>query len=258
MDLDRRDPPSYQTSKEDTSEDILEPVILALKDQLLVSDNKAAMKLNRMNWNITSIPQRGSSVIFERIEGNPLSEINDSTISQQNKHIFYLAHPAGAKYQEGTPEYYLTSVSPESLGNISLETSKSTFQKTEFKMLLSTGRNWSGQILFEEDPEPLFEVKPKWVGGRYIWTDHSGNQVAYEDKKGDQQKLVITVSMKRRLRDALAATWCLRLWYETAESTRARRDEMERLTPAEALYGYTDSKMAKRIGALGSLGGAGG
>ncbi|KAI1446582.1 hypothetical protein F5Y02DRAFT_425601, partial [Annulohypoxylon stygium] len=258
MDLDHRDPPFYQTSKEDTSEDILEPVILALKDQLLVSDNKAATKLYQMNWNITSIPQCGSSVIFERIEGDPLSEINDSTTNQRNEHIFYLAHPAGAKYQEGTPEYYLTSVSPKSLGNISLEISKSTFQKTEFRMLLSAGRNWSGQILFDKDLEPLFEVKPKWMGGRYIWTDHNSNQVAYEDKKGDQQKLVITVPMKRKLRDALAATWCLRLWYETAESTRARRDEMERLTPAEALDGYIDLKMAKRIGVLGSLGGAGG
>ncbi|KAI1458117.1 hypothetical protein F4805DRAFT_457029 [Annulohypoxylon moriforme] len=259
MNLDRQDPPPpYEASKDESLDDILEPETLLFRDQSVVSDTKATATLYRMNWDITSIPQRGSSVVFERVgEDNPLESKDLASIKRRDEHIFYLAHPASAKYQNETPGYYLTSVSSESLGNICLKTSKSAFQKTEFRMLISTGRTWSDQPLFDEDAKPLFEVKPKWMGGRYIWSNCNGEQVAYEDKKGDQQVLVITAPVKRKLRDALVATWCLRLWYETAESTQARRDEMERLTPAEGLKGHADLKLAKRIGALGSLGGAG-
>ncbi|KAI2469617.1 hypothetical protein F4781DRAFT_431145 [Annulohypoxylon bovei var. microspora] len=251
MELDSKDPPpSYEVSNEESLKDVLEPATLVLMGQSVVSDTSDATPLYYMNWSVTSIPQKGSS-------DGPLGTNDATSTEQQNKHIFYLAHPTGAKYQEETPEYYLTSVSPESLGNISLETSNSTFLKTEFRMLLSPGRTWSDKPLFDESAKPLFEVKPKWIGSRYTWTDCNGEQVAYEDIKGDRHKLVITTSMERKLRDALVATWCLKLWYETAESTQAKRDAMERLTPAEAIQGYSDLRMAKRIGVLGSLGGAG-
>ncbi|KAI0888171.1 uncharacterized protein GGS22DRAFT_94154 [Annulohypoxylon maeteangense] len=258
MNPDHEPLPSHDASTEGSPEDVLAPETLVLRGQAVVSGTDTAKMLYRMNWNITSIPQKSSSVIFERVKDDLLLENEDPTpTKQRDEHIFYLAHPAGAKYQKETPEYYLTSVSPESLGNISLETSKPGFRKTEFRMLLSAGRTWSDKPLFEEDAETLFEVKPKWMSSRYTWTNRTDEQVAYEDKKEDERILVTLVSMERKLRDALVATWCLRLWYETAESTRAQRDEMERLTPAKAMHGYTDLKTAKRTGALGSLGGAG-
>lgn len=48
--------------------------------------------------------------------------------------------------------------------------------------------------------------------------------MAYEDYYRNVPKLVITKAMDRETRDALVATWVLRLWHDVAESSEARRD----------------------------------
>ncbi|KAI1500375.1 hypothetical protein F5X99DRAFT_410076 [Biscogniauxia marginata] len=252
-------PPPCEDEHYKSSKGVTEPDVLVLAGQFVVSDTAAATPLYHMSWSVTSIPQKGSSVVFERVEHDFPKEAQSSVTSEQrNRHIFYLAHPAGVQYQTDIPAFYITSVSPDMPGNISFETSKSRFQKTEFRALLSANRGASDTPLFDEHAQPLFDIKPKWVGGHYIWSDSNGRHVAYEDRKGEQHKLVVTESMDRVMRDTLVATWCLRLWHHTAESRQAKRDAMERMTPPEAvLQGHGSTQMAKRMGALGSLAGAG-
>lgn len=108
-----------------------------------------------------------------------------------------------------------------------------------------------------------------------------GARLLLKSKRGTQRDRDITVSMQREVRDALVTTWCLKVWRDTAESPQAERhgkshalslnkstiarlipalkfSAMETLTPAEGLLGYVNmSKTGKRVGALGSLAGAG-
>ncbi|KAL7627726.1 hypothetical protein AAE478_001921 [Parahypoxylon ruwenzoriense] len=246
-------------SNEGIEKDALKPVTLVLVGQSIVSETSNGIPLYQLSWDVTSIPLKGSSVLFEQVleDDLPLEVGSTASTKQRNKHIFYLTHPADAQYRADTPAYCITSVSPETLGNISLETSKPRFQKTEFKALLSAKKNASDVPLFDKDAKLLFDVRPKWVSSRYTWTDCNGGQVAYEEGKGGEHKLVVTMPMNTEVRDALVAAWCLRLWYDTAESREAKRDAMERLTPPEGMQGYGNSQMEKRIGALGSLAGAG-
>ncbi|RYP57039.1 hypothetical protein DL769_009737 [Monosporascus sp. CRB-8-3] len=249
--------PPYEDIDDGPWEDVLEPANLVFAGQSIVCEATTSTPLYKMNWDVTSIPQKGTSVVFERVKYDP-PETAESTAptKQQNQHLFYLAHPAGAQYRTDSPAYYITSVSPVALGNITLETSKSKIGKIEFKALLSAKKSASDSPLFDEKPEPLFDAKPKWMGGRFTWTDPDGKQVAYEDEKSAKHRLVVTAAMRREMRDALAATWCLRLWHDTAERREAKRDGMERLTPADCMQGYGDMKLAKRVGALAALGGA--
>jgi hypothetical protein len=48
--------------------------------------------------------------------------------------------------------------------------------------------------------------------------------VAVDEKEDDRCKLSITRIMPQELRDALVATWLLRLWHDTAESKQAKRE----------------------------------
>lgn len=147
--------------------------------------------------------------------------------------------------------------------------------------MLSAESTAAGKPLFNENPRVIFNIKPKILAGGYTWSDSGGGQVAVEEQKGGQRTLDITASMKREMRDALAATWCLKVWHNTAESPRAKKNgksqtsslnrsiitwlvtdvnssAMERLMPAEGLLGYGNmSKAGNRVGALGSLAGAG-
>lgn len=74
--------------------------------------------------------------------------------------------------------------------------------------------------------ELLFSTRPRWLSTtelNYLGAD--GRQLACEDRDYDEndsdgrpprptRRLVITVPMERRLRDALVGVWCLRLWRE--------------------------------------------
>lgn len=217
--------PPNEKANEEFSEKVMKPTVLVLADQFVVPETNTATPIYRMSWSVTSIPQKGTSLVFERVGHEP-AEKDSSTApgKRQSRHLFYLARPAGAQFQTDTPRSYVTSVSDEMLGNINLETSKSRFQKPEFKALLSEKRTASSIPLFDEKAQCLFDIKPRWIGGRYKWTDSNGRDLAYEAKEAKRHKLVITASMGRAMREALVAMWCLRLWHDTAESRRARRD----------------------------------
>ncbi|KAI9923875.1 hypothetical protein ASPWEDRAFT_26422 [Aspergillus wentii DTO 134E9] len=236
----------YTDSGKGFSSEMIDPAVLVLAGQSIVNEN-ASTPLYQINRDVTAIPQKGSSVIFERIDNIEKEE--------HNQHIFYLAHPPDAQYRNDTPAYYITSVSSETLGNIVFETAKSRLQKTEFKALLSAKKTASDKPLFDDRPQLLFTVKPKWPGSQYKWTDADGKQIALEDKKGDQQKLSILVSMEQEMRDALVAMWVLRIWHDTAESRKAKREALDSMAPPVPYI--SDMKLMKRTGALGAVGGGG-
>lgn len=224
-------PPSYEDACGEPTEDRLEPAVLVLKGQTVHVESKSAFapstRLYEMNRTVTRIPQEGSSVIFERVVP-VVPEKPGYKTPQCRNHLYFLVHPAHAQYRSDLPsQYYITSASPDSLGNIRLETSKSVFQKTEFTALLSVKRRMHHVPLFDdvESERVLFSMKPKWTGGgRYKFMDADGREVACEDGDGDERKLVVTASMERAMRDALVAVWILKVWHDTMESKEAKRE----------------------------------
>ncbi|KAL9617646.1 MAG: hypothetical protein Q9160_007563 [Pyrenula sp. 1 TL-2023] len=265
---------------------LVKPAVLIFAGQSIVSvpSVSAASKVvsatpipvYQMSWDVTSIPQKGSSAVFERVEEgkveSAITTIDDdqteketnsappTTRRQKRQHLFYLAHLADAQFQKENPAYYLTTVLPtEMLGNISLEPMATSSgvqfpgkKRPTFKAFLHAGKSARDTPLFaakSKTPQLLFEASPmsrakRWMGNgscSYTWTDSKGNQVAYEEDAGKgsqrQRKLVIATSMEGAKRDALVATWCLGLWHDTAESKEARREALQRWTPPESAWG---------------------
>lgn len=250
------------TDKTDTNADtdILPPTTLLLTNQNIYETTSSPPHLqhpqelqhkNKPLYQInqpittTSPSKPFTSTKFERVEHNTTT----------NKHLFYLAHPAHARYRTDTPAYYLTSAERGMIGNIHFETPtsqgkqqkkmKKTKRRPGFTAVLSPGRSASDRPLFSSDgdgeecrvlftaTQTLSRWSLKGMGRKrgYTWTNSSGEQVAFEENLGEgegegecERKLVITASMRRDLRDVLVALWMLRVWFETAESKRARRE----------------------------------
>lgn len=219
-------PPSCPERGPASPAEMLEPSVLLLSGQHVISKASPEVPLYETSRDVTSIPQENSSIIFERVERTNSSEADrDNTENEQKRHIFYLAHPLGAQFQTDTPVYYITSVPrEEAIGNISLRCNKSRLKRLEFEVKLSAARTAADKPLFDENARVLFSIRPKGLAGRWTWLDSDGSQVAVEERKGSQPTLDITVSMEREMRDALVATWCLKVWYDTAESPHAKKD----------------------------------
>ncbi|KAE8405094.1 hypothetical protein BDV37DRAFT_102284 [Aspergillus pseudonomiae] len=225
MDSTSDPPPPYSLTSTTLGEETLPPTTLILSNKLIHTEAAPSTPLYEISQDIASLPQKFTSVKFERIETDAPSKLESKSPESQKKHIFYLAHPAHARYRKDVPAYYITAVSLGSLGNIRFEVSKARFQKAEFRALLSAGKRMDDKPLFCEDVEiTLFTAKMKWTGGGYRWTDARGRDVAFEGGKGEGGKLVVTASMEQDMRDALVALWVLRTWYDTAESSEAKAD----------------------------------
>ncbi|PIG86624.1 hypothetical protein AARAC_006123 [Aspergillus arachidicola] len=254
-------PPPYSESpiSNTPEQETLPPTTLILSNKSIHTETTPSTPLYQVSQDISSLPQKFTSVRFERLEKNTPLKLESKSPEPQKTHIFYLAHPAHAQYRKEVPAYYITSVSPGSLGNIRFEMSKSRFQKVEFRALLSAGKTMGDKPLFCGDVETtLFSAKMKWTGGGYRWTDAWGMEVAFEGGKGGRSKLVITASMNQDMKDALAALWVLRMWYDTADSSKAKAMVKLAAWLPPTAYGRTDLGLAKTSGALGALGALGG
>ncbi|KAJ5778837.1 hypothetical protein N7457_006557 [Penicillium paradoxum] len=227
-------------SDSDSYEDIgkplgntLEPVVLYLSGLSVHAEAANPTPLYQFNRDIRSITNKESSVAFERVQHEaPELEIGTKgaiASTSQKQHLFYLVHPVNAQYRTDIPaRYYITSAVPEMVGNIRLETFESRFQKKSFKAMLSPKRTYSDKPLFNEGTQQslLFDIHQNRKTGRncYKWSDSNGIQVAVEEKEDDRYKLSITGTLSQELKDALVATWLLRLWHDTAESKEAKRE----------------------------------
>ncbi|KXG47244.1 uncharacterized protein PGRI_011140 [Penicillium griseofulvum] len=248
------DSESYEKTGGKPSKDILEPADLFLSGQSVISNAATSTPLYQLNSDIQSISNKDSSVAFERVEHDvPGSEIEikgATAGTPQKHHLFYLAHPVNARYRTDiAARYYITSAVPEMVGNIRLEISETRFQKTSFKAMLSPKRTASDSPLFDEGTQRLlFDIQPSRKVGRncYRWSDSDGRQVAVEEKGDDRYGLSITTSMSQELRDALVATWLLRLWHDTAESKQAKREFFESMASPEAYKESMDPYMPRQ------------
>ena len=245
------DSESLQKTGGNPSKDILEPAVLFLSGQSVLAESATSTPLYHLNSDIRSISNKDSSVTFERVE-HDVSKLENETEHKtadttRKRHLFYLAHPMNAQYRNDIPaKYYITSAVPETVGNIRLKTSEARFQKTSFKALLSANKTASDKPLFNEGTQQLllFDIQPNWKVGHncYKWSDSNGRQLAIEEKADDRYRLSVTSSMSQESRDALVATWLLRLWHDTAESRQAKR-ECRLIRPPSGLnpwYGYYD------------------
>lgn len=212
-------PPSRSEAGRTNPADMLEPSVLLLSGQHVVSKAAPEVPLYETSRDVTVIPQENASIILERVEETGGSE------AEQRRHIFYLAHPLGAQFQTDTPAYYITSLSSdEVIGNISLRCNKSRLKRPGLEALLSAARTAADKPLFDENAQVIFSIRPKMLAGRWTWFDSDGTQIAVEDRRGRENTLDIAVSMRREVRDALVATWCLKVWHDTAESPYAKKD----------------------------------
>lgn len=187
------------------------PAVLELKGKTILSE--ASIPLYHITGSVTTA-QKDSTIRFQRIEDGPEPKTHD---------LFYMVHPVDARYRTDLPaQYYMTCVTPDNgmMGNIRLETTKIRLQKIEHRELLSPGTSARDQPLFNDgaDQQLLFTARPGRKG--YRWVDATGRHVASED----EYTLAVLIPLRRKLADALVALWILRMRFDTAESSQAKRE----------------------------------
>ncbi|KAI1498315.1 hypothetical protein F5X99DRAFT_393974 [Biscogniauxia marginata] len=212
------EPPPYDDGDQDTTNDVLQPVILVLVGHFIHSESVNSAPLYEMSRGVSSLSHTDQSVTFLRLEHSvKIDRGGNPRVTRRDRHIFDLKHPPNAISTSRYP-FFLKSVSKRTLGNVGLK--KSHISRHGFKALqLSRTGN---------DDNILFEIKQK--NKKFEWIDFNGRPIAVEDEADDQYRLVVTARLQRETMDALVAMWCLRLWYDSAEEK-------------EELLGWNDGRL---------------
>lgn len=285
-------PPSYR-EKSSATQSQTPPVTLVLDNQTVHLEDDASTPLYRLSRSVTTLQKEPSSVQFDSVEHIAPEKVESSDSPHiRSTHLFYLVHPINARYRTDKPAYFATSNPATKASNFILQPSRSKnpLSKPEFTVLASASRTAASDDLFadEKDRQVLFTAKKKWSGERCVWRNSSGSEIAIEEgdaKDGrSMRKLTTTETLGKETMDALVAAWCLRSWYDVAESKDATKSstwnstrhtssrekitlcrqpltlliaDLEDMTPPESISGE-GMKWTKRAGAMAGVGAGGG
>lgn len=288
--MDSVPPPPYSDSPQATAtKDEHSPCTITLDGDILFSTESPRVPIYRLGGNVTKPGIGKTSMDFSEVNV-AARQTGEKSPQQQDgsRRLFYLVHPQNASYRDDRPPYYMTRAEPASSdsGNVRLETdsrpSITSLRKTVFTAMLSRGRSAFDRDLFSprDGEEVLFSAKEEGLtrnSKRCAWSDSTGTVIAFEgddSKRGSSDAaLKIVGPMTQPARELLIATWCLKLWHNTAETKRAKRDgefrvyrrmnaplihllELERQVDSES-YARGGMRFSKDAAGVMSLGAAG-
>ncbi|KAK2037763.1 hypothetical protein LZ31DRAFT_159860 [Colletotrichum somersetense] len=151
-------------------------------------------------------------------------------ITSQPRHAFNLERPP-AILQEAFP-YYIKPVSRSGLGNIGLRFTKigksvckawrvGRRRRAASSASAGAGAGKEYEALEYEARGLLFDVRRN--NDVLDWFDGAGARVAVEYARDDIYSLNVLVAMDQAMRDALVASWCVKLWNDLAVKFHRRR-----------------------------------
>ncbi|KAL0931502.1 uncharacterized protein CTRU02_214237 [Colletotrichum truncatum] len=212
------EPPSYGISADN---DLIPPTTLLLAGATIYGSGSASSPpLYELSYPIGHLRESNTTVSFERVEHRIRTASGTQQVprvSTRKKHIFDLKRALAIQLTAPQFSYYLESLSRNNLGHLGLK----------------THRHWFGTVAGyrayrASRPRPYADLEPGDIAfvvkergkGKFEWRnggpDGEHRIVAYEESEGGIYQLRVCEALTQKERDALVATWCLRLWWEIA------------------------------------------
>lgn len=229
-------PPAYtQDTQPVDQHDLLAPVTLLLAGTTIHSTASASSPpLYQLSKPIGHLRVSNTTVEFNRLDYRVK---NDQTTTSRQKHVFNLVEPP--YLTDPTFTFHAESFSRTNVGHIGLKMHRPKSRRFGFLSSSSNSSSVPGWRAIRatkpreganlEAKETIFVIHDR-ERGRHEWRDGEegdGKVLAYETAEDGIFRLQIVETMERKWRDALVATWCLRLWWEIAASNVKPRDWQE-------------------------------
>lgn len=214
-------PPSYGDASDGTIEQILGPGTLHIDGRFVLSNDPNAPPLYELSHSIEFLSDSDRTVRFERLD-NLIREVDGiPQLTTRKRHLFDLKNPTPAEYPNF--EFQAEAVTRRTLCSFGINTHKKFLSGKEYQF----HRAVKGSDRRFAPREQLFSVtKAKDKAVDFEWKDAQGRLVAREVRRNETLSLLIGTEMGVALRDALVASWIVRLWRESAkENVREGRRE---------------------------------
>ncbi|KAK9772091.1 hypothetical protein AB5N19_11713 [Seiridium cardinale] len=214
------DPPPYSAQDQDCADELVDPTILILVGSSVHAEAATSPPLYSLSHSIDSLTGSESLVVLERYINTVRTGADEvPRIACRKRHIYDLKHLPPVLSPNFA--FVLGAVSRRwCIGNIGFR--KSARPGQGFKAVTTRPvksdrfpKGYQARQPSEKEIDQIFGVKIRQ--NTYEWHTLDGGLVAVEDGRDDQQRLIITAPLTRRIVDALVGCWCLRIWYNNIE-----------------------------------------
>ncbi|KAH7367983.1 hypothetical protein B0T11DRAFT_59303 [Plectosphaerella cucumerina] len=215
----RRSPspaPSKATTPDDDvgpdSDELVPPDMLLLAGtEIYGTKTPHAPPIYRLNLAIGHLRESNMTVSFSRLDYRGHAGAAHAPRERHMYNLRRLPRIMMPKWQ-----YHLEALTRSTLGHVGLHTHKS-ITGSGYRAFNLTRPNKAAEFV---QGDTLFDVKVR-KGGHTEWRsagDKSKTILAYETAEDGIFRLTVVEAVTRKTRDALVATWCLKLWWEIAVS----------------------------------------
>lgn len=209
---DSSEPPSYGDASDGTIEQIHGPGTLHIDGRFVLSNDPNAPPLYELSHAVDFLSDQDRTVRFERLDNLVREADGIPQLTTKKRHLFDLKNPTPAEYPNF--EFQAESVSRRTLCSFGVNTQSRFLHGKEYQF----HRAVKGADRRFAPREPLFSVKgAKDKAVDFEWKDAQGRLVAREIRRDETLSLLIGTEMNVATRDALVASWIVRLWRESAK-----------------------------------------
>lgn len=214
------DPPAYEASAPGPATEILPPSTLYFAGHFICSSDADAPPLYQLVHAADLLRDAGRSVGFERLECAVRNVDGTPTVSTRQKRMFDIKRPTPAEFANF--DYQAESASRHTLCSFGLSTFRPS--KLSSRKGYRIHRATRGPDRRLAPQELLFTATPTRKDTvTFEWADAQDHILAREVDTDDLMSLVVTAELEREVRDALAAAWITRMWWELRQEGARKR-----------------------------------
>lgn len=213
------DPPSYDSKPAPPPSDLLPPSTLYIAERFIHPSDPQSPPLYELSHSVGFLKDSDRKVTFERLDYTVRTTSSTPSIATRKKQLYELCHRTFGELPNF--DYQAEATSRAALCSMGIEKRKKRFSFSGhvggYQVLRARWgedrRLTGGEALFTAVlPSNAKNVEVSWE-----WNNAEDVLVAREIEREGLLSLVVTAEMAREERDALAAAWVMRLWWDLAD-----------------------------------------
>ena len=232
-------PPAYESTPSaappslvipEASSSHAKPTTLYIAGRFIHSSDPQAPPIYEFSHSVPFLKDSDRKVVMERLD---YSVKRNSEITTRKRPMWDLTHRT--VWEMPTYHWQGESSTSRTIGHLGMETFSPKFFGGDKGYRVFKAAKGSDRKLVKETAQTIFTATPPRQEGEvtFEWTDAKDQIIAREIVRDDLVGLMVTVELESEVRDALAAAWIMRIWWDLSRGKwrTSRRESCESRHP---------------------------
>lgn len=201
-------PPAFSES----SGSHAKPTTLYVAGRFVHTSDSQAPPLFEFSHSVPFLKDSDRKVTMQRLDYSV--KHGSSEVATRKRHLWDLTH--WTVFEMPSYQWQAESSTSKTIGHLGMDMFSTKLFRGDKSYRVFKAAKGSDKKLIKETAKTLFTATPPRQEGEvtFEWSDANGQIIAREIVRDELVGLMITVKLENEMRDALAAAWIMRLWWD--------------------------------------------